>query len=1258
MESDLDEDDLDLLEHTLGRANAGGFRRLQRRIDSDEEEDKAVGAKDSMSEDDDEVLGAKRRGQADDLEKLFEEESEEEAAVAHRKPADSEGDDLDDFIEDDVAESGSPTKAHQRRIVRDQAGARTKKKVSGLSRFGPGLSRDVIQDLLDIFGDGTEYADLVDDANLAADLQEQLQLEENEEGAKSRASARSDASAEPIADIPERYVAASMNPLAEGELERETPWVAQRLLPYVQERQQDVTIDRLVPVVGAVLSLIRDQFLEVPFIATHRKEYFQHLLGLSDLWRVLDLDSEWRVLERQRESFATHAIRNGEEVNLSGIDDAGSLELLQEYHKQVVRLGVVGRGRLQPDRGQLLETVRSFCIEPSSFMQNWAMKELRHPAGEPTSDVNVLLLAEAKAYAAAELAFSPTSGRMFRTALEAVACVNVSPTAVGQRDITLTHDLGAYKFLKERPVAAFTDDLWLRLKRAETAGLLTVQLVFRRLPDLESEWSQYYGASGSSQWDAERQAVLHVALHEHLIPRIQRQVAARLQKMAEAYIAQGCQYALQGRLMQGPHVLGLDESLAAISWGDGAPGGATMCVIMDGAGRVREQARFLHLQDSRGRDDWDRLVALLDETQVVFAVVGGTSIRTAELHDRLRDRLYDAGLRDRIRVVYGDDDAARLYPGTAQAQREFPDWGQLLRYCVSLGRRWLCPLYELAALPMEQLSRLPLHPSQSLVPAETLERFITRALVNVTNLVGLDASSLVGSNAWVRSPLPWLAGMGSRVAELLIRRLAGKLPDRRVDLEAPLPGPVTYMNAASFIRFPAPASEPLDTTRIHPENYPLARKIAGDACGLPTDTEEGGKKAVLSAMKTPERLNDLLLEEYARELEARLHVSKHLTLLDIKAELQAPYADLRTVLATTPAETVFEALSGETEASLYLGQHVQARIQRITDRAVLCRLESGLSAVLPLNNMAPQPDSGRPPSHPARAGFRPGQAIVAAVMDIHLGRLEATISMRPDDLKEPRRPRSGDFDPYYDHEAAKQTQRKRRGFTDQEQPVAQAPEALKTNKPVAARRLISHPSYREVSRLEAERLLSEASLGEVIVRPSASLGPDHLALTWKIDSCEQGGLFQHLDILESQRPADNPYALGRRLEISQPDGTKQVFEDLDEIIARYIEPTSAFLQDIRTCPKFRRLNTLDRVAARTQIESMLAAERAKAPARIAYSLWLSRERPGTVVLSYQPSSRCHHELVEVSPMGFRLRGTSFERLDALINWFKANHNRR
>lgn len=74
--------------------------------------------------------------------------------------------------------------------------------------------------------------------------------------------------------------------------------------------------------------------------------------------------------------------------------------------------------------------------------------------------------------------------------------------------------------------------------------------------------------------------------------------------------------------------------------------------------------------------------------------------------------------------------------------------------------------------------------------------------------------------------------------------------------------------------------------------------------------------------------------------------------------------------------------------------------------------------------------------------------------------------------------------------------------------------------------------------------------GEAIIRPS-SKGDDHLTVTWKVTD----EVHQHIDIREEGK--ENKYSLGRSLWIGNEE-----FEDLDEIIARHINPMAAYTSEL------------------------------------------------------------------------------------------------
>ena len=124
-------------------------------------------------------------------------------------------------------------------------------------------------------------------------------------------------------------------------------------------------------------------------------------------------------------------------------------------------------------------------------------------------------------------------------------------------------------------------------------------------------------------------------------------------------------------------------------------------------------------------------------------------------------------------------------------------------------------------------------------------------------------------------------------------------------------------------------------------------------------------------------------------------------------------------------------------------------------------------------------------------------------------------------------------------------------------------------------------------------MMSNMSQGDAIIRPS-SKGQDHLTLTWKV--CK--GINQHVDILEKGK--DNAFSLGSQLYIGN-----ECFEDLDEIIARYVTPMAGYARDLTSFKYFRNAEG----GKPELMEKYLMEERAKQPAKIHYFLSASKQYP-------------------------------------------------
>ncbi|XP_002735856.2 transcription elongation factor SPT6-like [Saccoglossus kowalevskii] len=108
------------------------------------------------------------------------------------------------------------------------------------------------------------------------------------------------------------------------------------------------------------------------------------------------------------------------------------------------------------------------------------------------------------------------------------------------------------------------------------------------------------------------------------------------------------------------------------------------------------------------------------------------------------------------------------------------------------------------------------------------------------------------------------------------------------------------------------------------------------------------------------------------------------------------------------------------------------------------------------------------------------------------------------------------------------------------------------------------------------------------------------------------------------------------------------FEDLDEIIARHIQPMSSFARDVLQHKYYK--NTEG--GKKEILSKILMVEKKKAPSKIPYFMSMAREYPGKFVLFYQPRVKPRMEYVTITPDGFRYRQRMQSSLNSLLKWFK------
>lgn len=165
-------------------------------------------------------------------------------------------------------------------------------------------------------------------------------------------------------------------------------------------------------------------------------------------------------------------------------------------------------------------------------------------------------------------------------------------------------------------------------------------------------------------------------------------------------------------------------------------------------------------------------------------------------------------------------------------------------------------------------------------------------------------------------------------------------------------------------------------------------------------------------------------------------------------------------------------------------------------------------------------------------------------------------------------------------------------------------------------------------------------MGDFVFRPSTR-SENSITLTWKFYKKH----FVHIDIEEQEKAPGA--AIGNRLLISN-----DTFENLREIVERYIIPCNRFVREVVNHPKFSDADSWE------ELENRLKEEKKADNSKIPYKLAILSCYPQHVVLAYVPREKVVKEFIKVRHRGFYFHDQNHAPLQNLINWFKDNWSSR
>ena len=158
--------------------------------------------------------------------------------------------------------------------------------------------------------------------------------------------------------------------------------------------------------------------------------------------------------------------------------------------------------------------------------------------------------------------------------------------------------------------------------------------------------------------------------------------------------------------------------------------------------------------------------------------------------------------------------------------------------------------------------------------------------------------------------------------------------------------------------------------------------------------------------------------------------------------------------------------------------------------------------------------------------------------------------------------------------------------------------------------------------------------GEFYFRPS-SKGNSNLTLTWKF--YEENVV--HIDIKELDKAIGAN--IGSKLQISD-----EVYENLQEIVERYIIPCNRSLREVTQHPKFQACKNIE------ELQKNLENEKNEDNSRIPYRFTVLDKYPQYVILAYIPKKDLVKEYIKVKPRGYFFHHQYRYPFQNMINWFK------
>ncbi len=389
--------------------------------------------------------------------------------------------------------------------------------------------------------------------------------------------------------------------------------------------------------------------------------------------------------------------------------------------------------------------------------------------------------------------------------------------------------------------------------------------------------------------------------------------------------------------------------------------------VIDGTGKsVATETIYPH----EPRRRWDESIAVLARLAAahgveLIAIGNGTASRET---DRLAADLIKAHPELNLTKVVVSEAGASVYSASAYASRELPGMDVSLRGAVSIARRLQDPLAELVKIDPKSIG---VGQYQHDISEGKLSRSLDAVVEDCVNAVGVDVNT-------ASAPLlARVSGISTGLADGIVaqRDSTGPFRSRQQLTTVPRLGPKAFEQSAGFLRVTG-GDDPLDASSVHPEAYPVVRRIL-TAAGTPLPGLIGNT-ALLHTLK-PDSFAD---DQFGVP-----------TVTDILGELEKPGRDPRPAFRTAAfAEGV------ETLADLTPGLVLEGTVTNVAAFGAFVDIGVHQDGLVHVSAMS------RTFVSDPREVAKPGDVVRVKVLSVDIPRQRISLTLRLDEEAEPGRP--------------------------------------------------------------------------------------------------------------------------------------------------------------------------------------------------------------------------------------------------------------